>query len=81
MARHVDRGEIGTLENFSVGLLDDREVMAVIAFARPAEDFIHGGWEQEGISMSARQARELAQALLVAAQAADMGPAPTASCS
>jgi hypothetical protein len=81
MPRHLTRSEIGTLESFSVGLLDDQEVMAVIAFARNVEDFICGACEQAGICMSVRQARELAQALLLAAQAADMGPAPTPACS
>ncbi|MBM6594272.1 hypothetical protein [Microvirga pudoricolor] len=81
MARQVNRGEIGTLESFSVGLLDDRDVMAVISFARSIEDFICGEWRHEGISMSAHQARALAQALLLAAQTADMGPTPTAVCS
>jgi hypothetical protein len=76
MSRTIHCDTIGTLASFSVGLLDDREVMTVIAFARSVDDFICGTWHQEGLKMSARQARELGEALLVAARAADMGPAP-----
>jgi hypothetical protein len=69
-----DAGEAGTLTSYSVGTLDGREAMMVLDFARTPEDLVFGTRYKLPLAMSPELARGLGKALLIAAEAADMGP-------
>jgi hypothetical protein len=69
--------EAGTLTSYSVGTVDDREAMMVVEFARTPEDLALGPRYKLPLAMSAELARELGQALLLAASAAEMGECRT----
>jgi hypothetical protein len=75
MAQDFDT--IGALTSFSVGTLDGRDAMMVIELAASPEDFARGVRHQMPVAMTPAHARELGEALLLAAQAASMGDAPT----
>jgi len=72
-----DMDMIGALTSFSVGTLDGRDAMMVIELAATPDDLKHGIRHQMPIAMTAEHARELGEALLLAAEAALMGDAPT----
>ncbi|MCB5173682.1 hypothetical protein [Microvirga lenta] len=69
----LDAGEAGTLTSYSVGTVDGREAMMVLDFARTPEDLVFGTRYKLPLAMSAELARGLGQALLIAAEAAEMG--------
>jgi len=75
MSRNFD--EIGALTSFSVGTLDGRDAMMVIELATSPEEFKRGIRHQMPVAMTAEHARELGEALLLAAKAALMGDTPT----
>lgn len=68
---------IGALTSFSVGTLDGRDAMMVIELASSPEDFANGVRRQMPVAMTPEHARELGEALLLAAQAAQMGDTPS----
>jgi hypothetical protein len=68
---------IGALTGFSVGTLDGRDAMMVIEIAANAEDFAQGIRHKMPVAMTPERARELGEALLMAAAAANMGDAPS----
>ena len=68
---------IGALTSFSVGTLDGRDAMMVIEMATTPDEMARGIRHQMPVAMTAAHARELGEALLLAAQAALMGEAPT----
>ncbi|AWM86388.1 hypothetical protein C4E04_06310 [Microvirga sp. 17 mud 1-3] len=70
---------IGALTSFSVGTLDGRDAMMVIEIAATPDDFARGIRHQMPVAMTADRARELGEALLMAAEAALMGDAPSNS--
>jgi hypothetical protein len=73
MSLDLDLDAIGALTSFSVGTLDGRDPMMVIEIAIPDErrrDVRH----QMPVAMTVAHARELAEALLLAAEASLMGP-------
>lgn len=72
-----DFDAIGALTSFSVGTLDGRDAMMVIEIAANADDFARGIRHQMPVAMTADRARELGEALLMAAKAALMGDTPT----
>lgn len=68
---------IGALTSFSVGTLDGRDAMMVIELATSPDEFARGIRHQMPVAMTPEHARELGEALLVAARAAQMGEMPT----
>lgn len=68
-----DFDEIGALTRFSVGTINGRDAMMVIELATTPEDFAHGIRHRMPIAMTPDHARELGQALLLAAEAARIG--------
>jgi hypothetical protein len=68
---------IGALTNFSVGTLDGCDAMMVIELATTPEEFERGIRRQMPVAMTPQHARELGEALLLAARAAQMGEVPT----
>jgi hypothetical protein len=66
---------IGALTRFSVGTLDGRDAMMVIELATTSGEFAKGVRHRLPIAMTPTHARELGQALLLAAEAAQMGDA------
>ena len=68
---------IGALTGFSVGTLDGRDAMMVIEIAANADDYAQGIRHQMPVAMTPERARELGEALLMAAEAALMGDAPS----
>jgi hypothetical protein len=68
---------IGALTSFSVGTLDGCDAMMVIEMATTPEEYDRGIRHQMPIAMTPEHARELGEALLLAAKAAMMGDAPT----
>lgn len=68
---------IGALTSFSVGTLDGRDAMMVIELATSPDDMARGIRHQMPVAMTPAHARELGEALLLAAKAALMGEAPT----
>lgn len=68
---------IGALTSFSVGTLDGRDAMMVIEMATTPDEMARGIRHQMPVAMTPAHARELGEALLLAAQAALMGEAPT----
>ena len=60
---------IGALTSFSVGTLDGRDAMMVIEIAATPDDFARGIRHQMPVAMTADRARELGEALLMAAEA------------
>ncbi|MBZ6075178.1 hypothetical protein [Microvirga puerhi] len=68
---------IGALTSFSVGTLDGRDAMMVIEIAATPDEFARGIRHQMPVAMTADRARELGEALLLAAEAALMGDTPT----
>ena len=77
MPPELDLDLIGALTGFSVGTLDGRDAMMVIEIAANAEDFAHGIRHKMPVAMTPERARELGEALLMAAAAAIMGDAPS----
>lgn len=73
----LDFNDIGAMTNFSVGTLDGSDAMMVIEMASTPEDYRRGVRHQVPIAMTADHARELAEALLLAAEAAQMGKTPS----
>ncbi len=72
-----DMDLIGALTSFSVGTLDGRDAMMVIEMANTPEEFEKGIRRQLPVAMTPEHARELGEALLLAAKAALMGELPT----
>lgn len=72
-----DFNAIGALTSFSVGTLDGRDTMMVIELATSPEEFKQGIRHQMPVAMTPEHARELGEALLLAAEAAQMGEEPT----
>ena len=72
-----DFEEIGALTSFSVGTIDGRDAMMVIELATSPEDFKRGIRHQMPVAMTPEHARELGEALLLAAKAALMGDSPS----
>ena len=72
-----DMDPIGALTSFSVGTLDSCDAMMVIEMATTPEEYDRGIRHQMPIAMTPEHARELGEALLLAAQAAMMGDTPT----
>jgi len=72
-----DMDLIGALTNFSVGTLDGRDAMMVIELATTTEEYERGIRRQMPVAMTPEHARELGEALLLAAKAAQMGEAPS----
>lgn len=68
---------IGAMTSFSVGTLDGRDAMMVIELATTPEEFAQGIRRQMPVAMTPEHARELGEALLLAARAAQMGEAPS----
>jgi hypothetical protein len=78
MSLDLNLETIGALTSFSVGTLDGRDAMMVIEISTPGE-FSRGIRHQMPVAMTPEHARELGEALLLAAHAALMGEAPSAS--
>ena len=76
MSLDINLDVIGALTNFSVGTLDGRDAMMVIEITVP-DARTRGVRHQMPVAMTPEHARELGEALLLAAQAAQMGDAPT----
>ena len=76
MSLDINLDVIGALTNFSVGTLDGRDAMMVIEITVPHAR-TRGVRHQMPVAMTPEHARELGEALLLAAQAAQMGDAPT----
>ena len=72
-----DMDLIGALTSFSVGTLDGRDAMMVIELATTPEEYEQGIRRQMPVAMTPEHARELGEALLLAAKAAQMGDAPS----
>jgi hypothetical protein len=72
-----DFSDIGALTSFSVGTLDGCDAMMVIELATSPEEYERGIRRQMPVAMTPEHARELGEALLLAAQAAQMGDTPT----
>jgi len=72
-----DLDMIGALTSFSVGTLDGRDPMMVIELATTLEEYESGIRRQMPVAMTPEHARELGEALLLAAKAAQMGEAPS----
>lgn len=70
---------IGALTSFSVGTIDGRDAMMVIELATTPDEFVKGIRHQMPVAMTPTHARELGEALLLAAEVAQMGEAPTES--
>jgi hypothetical protein len=68
---------IGALTSFSVGTIDGRDAMMVIELATTPDEFARGIRHQMPVAMTPAHARELGEALLLAAEVAQMGVAPT----
>jgi hypothetical protein len=76
-AMKPDMDLIGALTSFSVGTLDGRDAMMVIELATTPEEYELGIRRQMPVAMTPEHARELGEALLLAARAAEMGEAPS----
>ncbi|MBM6592467.1 hypothetical protein [Microvirga pudoricolor] len=76
MSLDLNLDTIGALTSFSVGTLDGRDAMMVIEISTP-EGFSSGIRHQMPVAMTPEHARELGEALLLAARAAHMGEAPS----
>jgi hypothetical protein len=76
---HIYRDEISALTSFSVGTLDGRDAMIVLEYAETPESFLAGVRRRLPVAMTPKQARELAEGLLMAAESASMGQPPTGS--
>ena len=72
-----DMDLIGALTSFSVGTLDGRDAMMVIELATTTEEYERGIRRQMPVAMTPEHARELGEALLLAAKAAQMGDTPS----
>jgi hypothetical protein len=72
-----DFDAIEALMNFSVGTLDGRDAMMVIELAGSPEELARGVRRQMPVAMTPHHARELGEALLLAAKAALMGDTPS----
>jgi hypothetical protein len=70
---------IGALTRFSVGTIDGRDAMMVIELATTPDEFARGIRHQMPIAMTPAHARELGNALLLAAEAAQMGEAASSA--
>lgn len=75
----ITADEISAVTSFSVGVLDGRDAMMVVEYARTPEDLSAGVRQRHLLAMTPHQARELAEGLLLAAESAGMGAAPTQS--
>lgn len=75
----ADMDLIGALTSFSVGTLDGRDAMMVIELATTPEEFAQGIRHKLPVAMTPEHARELGNALLLAARAAQMGAPPTSA--
>ncbi|MCB5173577.1 hypothetical protein [Microvirga lenta] len=69
--------KIGALTRFSVGTINGRDAMMVIELATTPVEFAHGIRHRMPVAMTPAHARELGQALLLAAEAAQMGDSVT----
>jgi hypothetical protein len=74
-----DFDSIGAMMSFSVGVLGGRDPMMVIELASSQEDLSQGIRRKMPVAMTPEHARELGEALLLAAKAASMGDVPTGS--
>ena len=72
-----DMDLIGALTSFSVGTLDGRDAMMVIELATTPEEYERGVRHQMPVAMTPEHAKELGEALLLAAKAALMGDTPS----
>lgn len=72
-----DLDGIGALTSFSVGTLDGRDAVMVIELATNPDDYKRGVRHQMPVAMTPESARELGEALLLAARAVQMGEAPS----
>lgn len=70
---------ISALTRFSVGTLDGRDAMMVIELATTSGEFAKDVRHRLPIAMTPTHARELGQALLLAAEAAQMGDAASSA--
>jgi len=77
MSLDLDLDTIGALTSFSVGTLDGRDAMMVIEMATTPDEYERGVRHHVPVAMSPERARELGEALLLAAEAAQMGDAPS----
>jgi hypothetical protein len=72
-----DMDLIGALTSFSVGTLDGCDAVMVIELATTPEEYEQGVRHQMPVAMTPEHARELGEALLLAARAASMGETPS----
>jgi hypothetical protein len=73
----VYSNEICALTSFSVGTLEGRDAMMALEYATSHQGYMKGLRERLLLALNPDQARELAQGLLLAANAADMGQPPS----
>ena len=78
MSLDLNLDAIGALTSFSVGTLDGRDAMMVIEISTP-DGFTKGIRHQMPVAMTPEHARELGEALLLAAKAAFMGDTPSSA--
>jgi hypothetical protein len=69
----IARDQIRAMTGFTVGTLDERDAMMVIECAETPEDYAVGIRQNLPIAMTPKQARKLAEGLLIAANSASMG--------
>jgi hypothetical protein len=69
--------QICALTSFSVGTLEGRDAMMVLEYATSPQGYMTGLRERLLLALNPHQARELADGLLLAAKAAEMGKPPT----
>ena len=72
-----DEMMLGTLTSFSVGTLGGCEAMMILGYARAPNHPPSGTGHVLPFVMAPQQARELGRALLLAAEAAEMGRSET----
>jgi hypothetical protein len=75
----ITADQISAVTSFSVGVLEGRDAMMVIEYARTPEELLSGVRQRHLLALTPQQARELAEGLMMAAQSAGMGAAPTRS--
>jgi hypothetical protein len=72
-----DEAMLGTLTSYSVGTLGGCEAMMILGYAQALDHPPPDADHVLPLVMAPQQARELGRALLLAAEAAEMGPAGT----
>lgn len=73
----ISRKQIKALTSFTAGTLDEQDAMMVIEYAETADDYVAGIRHTLAVAMTPRQARELAEGLMMAASSAGIGQPPT----